>query len=266
MADSPNSSRVVAAEPPLDPRDSSSVGGQLRKVITTNDGGFTRSDVIGDEEGAIASGDSVNSRDQMTAYDQIRRNSDTEDDDDDENDGWRGAGPATSFRTTSFRRFTRARRPNVRLQAYEIDIPVDLVIEAVNELMEPQSVEEALQGPDADKWEEALKKEHADLKRNNTWVLVDCPKGKKILTRKWVFVKKRNPDGTVIRYRARITITGCQQEYDINFWETYSPVVSFEAVKLVLLLALHYGLLCEQIDFVTVFLNGPIGGDVEIYM
>ncbi|KAG3108685.1 hypothetical protein PI124_g9166 [Phytophthora idaei] len=87
MAYSPNSSRVVAAEPPLDPRDSSSVGGQLREVITTNDAGFTRSDVIGDEEGAIASGDSVNSRDQMTAYDQIRRNSDTEDDDDDETMG-----------------------------------------------------------------------------------------------------------------------------------------------------------------------------------
>ncbi|KAG3179687.1 hypothetical protein PC128_g15824 [Phytophthora cactorum] len=191
MADSPNSSRVVAAEPPLDPRDSSSVGGQLREVITTNDAGFTRSDVIGDDEGAIASGDSVNSRDQMTGYDQIRRNSDTEDDDDDENDGWRGAGPATWFRTTSFRWSTRARRPNVRLQDYEIEIPAGLVVEAVNELMEPQSVEEALQGPGADKWEEALKKEHADLIRNSTWVLVERPKGKKILTSKWVFVKKK---------------------------------------------------------------------------
>ncbi|KAG3137786.1 hypothetical protein PI126_g17217 [Phytophthora idaei] len=78
--------------------------------------------------------------------------------------------------------------------------------------------------------------------------------------------KKRNPDGTVIRYRARITIKGCQQEYGIDFWETYSPVVSFEAVKLVLLLALHYGLLCEQIDFDTAFLNGPIGEDAGIYM
>ncbi|POM74322.1 LOW QUALITY PROTEIN: Polyprotein [Phytophthora palmivora] len=37
-----------------------------------------------------------------------------------------------------------------------------------------------------------------------------------------------------------------------------------EAVRLVLLLALHYGLFCRHVDFVTDFLNGPI--DVEIYM
>jgi len=33
---------------------------------------------------------------------------------------------------------------------------------------------------------------------------------------------------------------------------------------LILLLALHYGLLCKHVAFVTAFLNGPI--DVEIYM
>ncbi|KAG2877924.1 hypothetical protein PC116_g24417 [Phytophthora cactorum] len=33
MADSPDSSRVIAAVPPLDPRDSSSLGGQLREVL-----------------------------------------------------------------------------------------------------------------------------------------------------------------------------------------------------------------------------------------
>jgi hypothetical protein len=32
------------------------------------------------------------------------------------------------------------------------------------------------------------------------------------------------------------------------------------------LLALHYGLLCEHIDFVTAFLNGPIEDGVEIFM
>ncbi|OWZ02039.1 putative mitochondrial protein [Phytophthora megakarya] len=69
-----------------------------------------------------------------------------------------------------------------------------------------------------------------------------------------------------MRYRAQIMIKGCLQEFGMNFWETYASVVSFEALKLVLLLALHYNLLCEHIDFVIVFLNGPIGDDVEIYM
>ncbi|KAE8959622.1 hypothetical protein PR003_g32125 [Phytophthora rubi] len=110
--------------------------------------------------------------------------------------------------------------------------------------MEPQSVDEAMQGPDAEKWIEALEKEYYDLMRNNAWVLVERPKGKKILGSKWVFVRKRNHKGEVVRHRARITIKGCQQEYGGNFWETYAPVVSHESVKLVLLLALHYGLAC----------------------
>lgn len=100
--------------------------------------------------------------------------------------------------------------------------------------------------------------------RNNTWELVEKPVGVKVLTSKWVFVRKRNAQGQVERYRARITINGCQQKYGLDFWETYAPVVCMEAVGLILLLALHYILLCRHVDFVTAFLNGPI--DVEIYM
>ncbi|KAE9023499.1 hypothetical protein PF011_g3946 [Phytophthora fragariae] len=37
----------------------------------------------------------------------------------------------------SFRRSTRIRRPNVRLREYMIDIPASLVIQSVNELLEP---------------------------------------------------------------------------------------------------------------------------------
>ncbi|EGZ22358.1 hypothetical protein PHYSODRAFT_330176 [Phytophthora sojae] len=47
-------------------------------------------------------------------------------------------------------RSTLIRRPNVRLQDNEVEIPVSLVIEAVSVLVEPLSVSEALQGPDAE--------------------------------------------------------------------------------------------------------------------
>ncbi|KAG4043721.1 hypothetical protein PC123_g20813 [Phytophthora cactorum] len=161
---------------------------------------------------------------------------------------------------------TRIQAPVTSDQIVPVEIPASLVIQAVNLLLEPQSVDETLQSPDAEKWVEALNKEFGDLMRKPTWILVERPKGKKILTSKWVYVRKRNRRGEVIRHRAPITIKGCQQEYGVKFWNTYAPVVSFEAVKLVLLLALHCGLLCEHIDFVMAFLNGPIGEDVEIYM
>ncbi|KAE8906575.1 hypothetical protein PF007_g21338 [Phytophthora fragariae] len=168
--------------------------------------------------------------------------------------------------TESFRRSTRVRRPNPKYQDYEVDLPLSLVIEAVNALMEPQTIDEALSGPDADKWIEALEKEHGDLMRNNTWELVERPKDKKVLTGKWVLVKKRDAQGNVVRHRARITIKGCQQRYGVDYWEMYALVVSQEAVKFTLMLALHLGLSARHVDFVTAFLNGPIVDDVEIYM
>lgn len=90
------------------------------------------------------------------------------------------------------------------------------------------------------------------------------PKGAKVLTIKWMYVRKHNAHGDVVRHRARIKIKGCQREFGLSYWDTYAPVVSAEEVKLVLLLALHFGLLCRHVDFVTAFLNGPI--DCDVYM
>ncbi|POM72295.1 Hypothetical protein PHPALM_11012 [Phytophthora palmivora] len=133
-------------------------------------------------------------------------------------------------------------------------------------LMEPQSVQEALPAPDAEKWKKALEKEYKDLMRNNTWELVERPKNEKVLTSKWVFVRKKDAQGNVVRHRTRITIKGCQQRYGVNYWETYAPVVAQESVKFILLLALHLALSARHVDFVTAFLNGPIGEGVDIYM
>ncbi|GMF24868.1 unnamed protein product [Phytophthora fragariaefolia] len=258
-ADSPNSSRMQTAGPPLDRGVSRSVGDQDSYDAAGNEA--AEGDVEMDDANA-SFGDPADLLGRFTTYEGFI-DDDSEDEDDDEADGWRDEA---SRAATSFRRSTRIRRPNVRLQDYEIEIPASLVIEAVNVLMEPQTVDEALQGPDAEKWIDALEKEYYDLMRNNAWVLVERPNGKKILGSKWVFVRKRNHKGEGVRHRARITIKGCQQEYGVNFWDTHAPVVSHESVRLVLLLALHYGLPCEHVDFVTAFLNGPIGDDVEIYM
>ncbi|KAE8975051.1 hypothetical protein PR001_g25156 [Phytophthora rubi] len=258
-ADSPNSSRMQTAGPPPDREVLPSVGDQ-HSSDRVYDGAVD--DYMELDDGNASFGGPVDLIGRITSYDNMM-DTGSEDGDDDEADGWRGEA---SRAATSFCRSTRIRRPNIRLQDYEVEIPASLVIQALNLLMEPHSIQEALQGPDAEKWIEALEKEHFDLMCNNAWVLVERPKGKKILSSKWVFVRKRSHKGEVIRYRARVTIKGCQQEYGVNFWDTYAPVVSFESVKLVLLLALHYVLLCEHIDFVSAFLNGPIGDEVEIYM
>jgi len=52
---------------------------------------------------------------------------------------------------------------------------------------EPTSYEEALIGPDSDKWLEAAKSEMESMSQNNVWTLVALPDGVKAIECKWIF-------------------------------------------------------------------------------
>ena len=57
---------------------------------------------------------------------------------------------------------------------------------------EPLSYSEALRHPDAEQWKQAALEELNAHSTNGTWELVPRPKGKKIISYKWVFKVKRN--------------------------------------------------------------------------
>lgn len=59
---------------------------------------------------------------------------------------------------------------------------------------------------------------------NNTWTLVDLPKGRKAITAKWVF-KLKGAGTNNIRFKARWVARGYAQIPGVDFNETFSPVV-----------------------------------------
>lgn len=67
--------------------------------------------------------------------------------------------------------------------------------------------------------------------------LKELPSGHKAI--KWAYKLKRNKEATVELYKARLVAKGCSQRYGIDYNETFSPVVRY--VKIRLLLALHTG-------------------------
>lgn len=123
------------------------------------------------------------------------------------------------------------------------------------------SYDEATTGVDKEKWTEAISEEINSLKRNNTWTCVDEKEtnGEKILSSKWVF--KIKDDG---RYKARLVIRGCEQQYGINYDETFSPVVGASALRTLLAVAHNRGDKIFKFDVKTAFLYGDI--DETIYM
>lgn len=53
-----------------------------------------------------------------------------------------------------------------------------------------------------------------------------------------MFVIKRNQQGDIERYKARLTVRGFEQVFGLDFYEIYAPVISMEAIRVIFMLTL----------------------------
>lgn len=126
---------------------------------------------------------------------------------------------------------------------------------------EPHSYEEASKDKN---WVNAMNEEMSTIKKNQTWELVDLPKGKKTIGLKWIFKIKFNEDGSIHKHKARLVAKGYSQQPGIDFTETYAPVARIETIRTVLAMAAQLELQVYQLDVKSAFLNGEI--EEEVYV
>jgi len=72
------------------------------------------------------------------------------------------------------------------------------------------------------------------------WIAVDKNvkiKNVKILPTKCVFTIKRDLNGEIIKYKARIVAGGHRQRKGIDFKETFAPIAKFASLRILLILA-----------------------------
>lgn len=86
----------------------------------------------------------------------------------------------------------------------------------------------------------------------------EVPNDRKIVKCKWVFTTKRDSDGKILRYKARLVAKGFSQESGIDYAETFSSVVRYNSISLLLTLATKFGMNIRQMDAITAFLNGVL--------
>jgi hypothetical protein len=60
---------------------------------------------------------------------------------------------------------------------------------------EPAIYTEAMEGPESEKWLEAMKSKIRSMYDNQVWTLVDIPSDRKAVENKWIFKKKTDADG-----------------------------------------------------------------------
>ena len=128
----------------------------------------------------------------------------------------------------------------------------------------PQSYQEAVSGTDGNNWKQAMAEEMESLYANGTWSLVPKPTNHKIIDSKWVYKIKRRINGSIERYKARLCAKGFLQIKGIDFNDTFSPVVRYDSIRLLLALAIINTMNIQQFDVNTAFLHGSL--DEEVFM
>ena len=153
----------------------------------------------------------------------------------------------------------RMRRPPNRFDD-ECYVANDLTAD----INEPVNIDEAFSGEHSTEWKRAADSEFNSLIENDTWELVPLPEGKSIVGNKWIFKVKRDENGCVQRYKARLVAQGYSQTEGVDYNEVFSPVVRITTIRSLLALSNAKNWEVHQMDVKTAFLQGNL--EEEIYM
>ena len=144
----------------------------------------------------------------------------------------------------------------------------DLHINKAKAVKDPDTLtyDEAMQDADCHHWIDAAIKEIDELSEHGTWseeLIESVPDHLVVIPGTWVFRRKRNPDGTFKKFKARYCLRGDLENTDV---ETYSPVVSYWAVRLFLALSLILNWTTITIDFSNAFVQATLEEDTYIHI
>ncbi|KAL2395076.1 Retrovirus-related Pol polyprotein from transposon TNT 1-94 [Exophiala dermatitidis] len=115
-------------------------------------------------------------------------------------------------------------------------------------------------------WKKAIEHELASHHDNGTWE----PAAERdidpqhIVDSRWVFAKKYNSDGELVKHKARLVARGFTQIHGINYDDTYSPVARYESLRIIIRLAALGNMQLHQMDFDTAYLNSDLSH--RVYM
>ena len=134
---------------------------------------------------------------------------------------------------------------------------------------------QAMASPDADEWKDAMQSEIDVLTKLGTWQTVPKAEveklGHKVIKSTWAFRQKRSPDGTPTKKKARFCVRGDHQnklaaEGGLDPFESFSPVVQWSSVRLMLILSIVHGLETRQVDYVNAFAQADLDKQVFVEM
>mmetsp|Transcript_41992 Transcript_41992/g.101184 ORF Transcript_41992/g.101184 Transcript_41992/m.101184 type:complete len:1373 (+) Transcript_41992:2978-7096(+) len=124
---------------------------------------------------------------------------------------------------------------------------------------------EAMKADDRHEFIKAMYKEIGDHIGRKHWKVVpirSIPPHKRAIPMVWAMKRKKNPLGEIIKWKARLCAGGHRSIENVDYWDTYAPVVSWSTVRLMVIFALINDWHMESIDFVLAYPQAPIKTDI----
>jgi hypothetical protein len=128
--------------------------------------------------------------------------------------------------------------------------------------------DQALQQPDAKQFANAVFKEVNGHVNNKHWTLVkqkDVPKEAQVVPSVWAMQHKCDlTTNKVIKHKARLNLHVGKQVYGMNYFKIYAPVVTWFAIRLMIVFGLIFCWAIWQVDFVMAYPQALV--ETNIYM
>jgi hypothetical protein len=155
----------------------------------------------------------------------------------------------------------RTHKPTLKLS----EQPESQSVQAVGRDLDHPTDEQARDGVYKNEWQKARQKEREQLQRYGVYSKVQgIPEGYKAVDTKWVYVIKRNPNGSIEKFKARKVGRGFSQEKGINYDKTYAQMARLETWRIMLTVALSKGWKIRQWDVVAAYLQAKLEHTVYI--
>jgi hypothetical protein len=123
---------------------------------------------------------------------------------------------------------------------------------------------EAMAGPDAAGFVTAMEAEVMTLIELDVFEIVQRNNNMKVLSGVWALKRKRYPDGSIRKLKARYCARGFEQVEGVDYFETFAPVVMWLTVRLLLIMSILLELETTQIDYTAAFVHADI--DCLVYV
>ncbi len=106
-------------------------------------------------------------------------------------------------------------------------------------------LQQALRQPDASQFVDAVIQEGNGHVDNKHWTLIKrskVPEGADVVPSVWSMRRKRDiTTNEIKKYKARLNLHGGKQVFGMNYYETYAPVVTWFAIRLLIVIGIIFG-------------------------